>query len=149
MALVRYNPWRELNALQRQLDNIFDDVILPTANRLDIPTFPAIELTENEDSFLLKVEVPGINKSDLDIQATADSISIRGERLDKTKSDTQENTRSEFRYGKFHRVISLSKKIQNTNISAEYKDGILHLTLPKKEDEKNKVVQISLDNTAV
>ena len=149
MALVRYNPWRELNALQRQLDNIFDDVIVPTANRLDFPTFPAVELIENEDSFLLKVEVPGMNKSDLDVQATADSISLRGERIDKTKSDTQGDTRSEFRYGKFHRVISLPKKIQNANVTAEYKDGILHLTLPKKEDEKNKVVKVTLDNTAM
>ncbi len=149
MALVRYNPWRELNALQRQLDNIFDDVIVPTANRLDFPTFPAVELTENEDSFLLKVEVPGMNKSDLDVQATADSISIRGERIDKTKSDTQGNTHSEFRYGKFHRVISLPKKIQNANVTAEYKDGLLHLTLPKKEDEKNRVVKVALDDTAI
>lgn len=149
MTLVRYNPWRELNVLQRQLDNIFDDVIVPTANRLDIPTFPAVELTENKDSFVLKVEVPGINKSDLDVQATVDTISISGERTDQTKSDDQGNTRSEFRYGKFHRVISLPKKIQNTNVVAEYNDGILHLTLPKKEDEKNKVVKVALDDTAV
>ncbi len=146
MALVRYNPWREINALQRQLDNIFDDVIVPTANRFDFPTFPAVELTENEDSFLLKVEVPGMDKSDLDVQATVDNISISGERIDKTESGDRGDTRSEFRYGKFHRVISLPKKIQNAHVTAEYKDGILNLTLPKKEDEKHKVVKITLDD---
>ena len=147
MTLIRYNPWREINTLQRQLDSIFDEVIVPTANRLDITSFPAIELTENEDYFLLKVEIPGIDKSDLDVQVTADSISISGERIDKTKSDTQGDTHSEFRYGKFHRVISLPKKIQNTNVTAEYKEGILNLTLPKKEDEKNKVVKVTLGDT--
>ena len=147
MALVRYNPWREINALQRQLDNIFDDVIVPTANRFNISDFPAVELTENENYFLLKVEVPGMDKSQLDVQATADTISISGERIDKTESDKQGDTRSEFRYGKFHRVISFPKKIQNTNIAAEYKNGILHLTLPKKEDEKNKVVKVTLDDS--
>ena len=149
MALVRYNPWREINALQRQLDTIFDDVIVPTANRFDLTNYPAVELTENESSFLLKVEVPGLEKSDLDVQATADSISISGERIDKKESDTQRNTHSEFRYGKFQRVISLPKKIQNTNVTAEYKEGILYLTLPKKEDEKNKVVKVTFDDVAV
>lgn len=149
MALVRYNPWREINALQRQLDTIFDDVIVPTANRFDLTNYPAVELTENESSFLLKVEVPGLEKSDLDVQATADSISISGERIDKKESDAQRNTHSEFRYGKFQRVISLPKKIQNTSVTAEYKEGILYLTLPKKEDEKNKVVKVTFDDVAV
>ena len=149
MALVRYNPWREINALQRQLDTIFDDVIVPTANRFDLTNYPAVELTENESSFLLKVEVPGLEKSDLDVQATADSISISGERIDKKESDTQRNTHSEFRYGKFQRVISLPKQIQNTSVTAEYKEGILYLTLPKKEDEKNKVVKVTFDDVAV
>ena len=149
MTLVSYNPWREMNTLQRQLDNIFDDVIVPTVNRLDSTQFPAAELIENPDYFLLKLEIPGIDKSDLDIQVTANNISVSGERINKTKSDDQRNTRSEFRYGKFHRVISLPKKIQNTNVTAKYKDGILHLTLPKREDEKNKVVKVNLDDVAV
>ena len=149
MTLVSYNPWQEMNNLQRQLDNIFDGVIVPTVNRFDSSRFPAAELIENSDSFLLKLEIPGIDKSDLDIKATADNISISGERIDKTKSDEQGNTRSEFRYGKFHRVISLPKKIQNTSVTAEYQDGILHLTLPKREDQKNKVVKVTLNDAAV
>jgi len=149
MALVRYNPWQEINTLQRQLDTIFDDVIFPTANRFDFTNFPAVELTENESYFLLKAEVPGLDKSDLDVQATADSVSISGERINKNESDAQGSTRSEFRYGKFQRVISLPKKVQNTKVTAEYKDGILYLTLPKKEDETNKVVKVTLGDAAV
>ena len=144
MALVRYNPWREINALQRQLDTIFDDVIVPTANRFDLTNYPAVELTENESSFLLKVEVPGLDKADLDVQATADSISISGERIDKNESDTQGNTRSEFRYGKFQRVVSLPKKVQNTKVTAEYKDGVVRLVLPKTETTEKKAVKIEI-----
>ncbi len=77
---------------------------------------------------------------DLDIQVTADRVAISGER----KSEINDKTRSEFRYGKFQRVIPLPVRIQNTNVTAEYKNGILNLTLPKAEAEKNKVVKVNL-----
>ena len=82
---------------------------------------------------------------DLDIQVMAERVAISGERKSETKSEENGKTRSEFRYGKFQRVIPLPARIQNTNVTAEYKDGILNLTLPKAEDEKNKVVKINLD----
>ncbi len=142
-ALVRYNPWREMNSLQRQLNRLFDDALIPT-NWDDWGNFskiPAAELTETEDAVHLKLEVPGMSAKDLDVQVMADRVAISGER----KSEINDKTRSEFRYGKFSRVIPLPIKIQNTNVTAEYKDGILNLTLPKAESEKNKVVKVSLD----
>ena len=142
MALVRYNPWREMNSLQRQLNRLFDDALIP-ANWDDFGNFskiPAAELTETEDAVHLKLEVPGMEAKDLDIQVMADRVAISGER----KSEINDKTRSEFRYGKFQRVIPLPARIQNTNVTAEYKDGILNLTLPKAESEKNKVVKVNL-----
>ena len=142
MALVRYNPWQEMSSLQRQLNRLFDDA-LTFDNLGDFGNFskiPAAELTETEDAVHLKLEVPGMEAKDLDIQVMADRVSIAGER----KSEIKEKTRSEFRYGKFSRVIPLPVKIQNTNVTAEYKDGILNLTLPKAEEEKNKVVKVNL-----
>ena len=142
MALVRYNPWQEMNSLQRQLNRLFDDALTP-ANWDDFGNFskiPAAELTETEDAVHLKLEVPGMEAKDLDIQVMADRVAISGER----KSEINDKTRSEFRYGKFQRVIPLPIKIQNTNVTADYKDGILNLTLPKAEEEKNKVVKVNL-----
>ena len=146
MAIIRYNPWQEINSVQHQLNRLFDDVLTP-ANWDDFSNFakvPAAELTETEDALHLKLEVPGIKASDLDIQVTADQVSISGERKEETKSEAKGVTRSEFRYGKFSRVIPLPKRIQNTNVTADYQDGILNLTLPKSEDEKNKVVKVNL-----
>ena len=142
MAIVRYNPWSEINSLQRQLNRLFDDVLTPTNwDGFDnLAKIPAAELTETDDEIHLKLEVPGMEASDLDIQVMADRVAISGER----KSEIKEKTRSEFRYGKFSRVIPLPVRIQNTNVTAEYKDGILNLTLPKSEEEKNKVVKVSL-----
>ena len=147
MALVRYNPWQEMSSLQRQLSNLFDDAL--TSDNWDdfgnLSKIPAAELTETDEALHLKLEVPGMEAKDLDIQVMADRVAITGERKSQTKSESKGNTRSEFRYGKFSRVIPLPARIQNTNVTAEYKDGILNLNLPKSEEEKNKVVKVSLD----
>ena len=146
MALVRYNPWSEMNSLQRQLNRLFDDALTP-ANWDDfgnLSKVPAAELTETDDALHLKLEVPGIEAKDLDIQVMADRVAISGERKSETKSEDNGRTRSEFRYGKFQRVIPLPARIQNTNVTADYFDGILNLTLPKSEEEKNKVVKVNL-----
>ena len=146
MALTRYNPWQEMNSLQRQFNRLFDDALTP-ANWDDFGNFskvPAAELTETDEALHLKLEVPGMEAKDLDIQVMADRVAIAGERKSETKTEENGNTRSEFRYGKFQRVIPLPVRIQNTNVSADYKDGILNLTLPKSEEEKNKVVKVNL-----
>ena len=143
MALVRYNPWQEMSSLERQLNRLFDDAL--TGDNWDnfgnLSKVPAAELTETDEALHLKLEVPGMEAKDLDIQV----IAITGERKSESKSESKGNTRTEFRYGKFQRVIPLPARIQNTNVTAEYKDGILNLNLPKSEEEKNKVVKVSLD----
>ena len=146
MSLVRYNPWREMSHLQRQLNRLFDDALIPEkwSDFSNLSKIPAAELTENDETFNLKLEVPGMEAKDLDIEVTVDRVSISGERKSETKSEENGRTRSEFRYGKFSRVIPLPKAIQNTNVTAEYKDGILNLTLPKAEEEKTKVVKVNL-----
>lgn len=146
MALVRYNPWHEMNSLQRQLNHLFEDA-LTSDNWGDfgnLSKVPAAELTETDDAVHLKLEVPGMEAKDLDVQVMADRVAIAGERKSETKTEEDGKTRSEFRYGKFQRVIPLPVRIQNANVTADYKDGILNLTLPKLEEEKNKVVKVNL-----
>lgn len=140
MAIVRYRPWSEINSLQR-LEQMFDEVLTPASSEFGNQSkVPAAELTETENALILKLELPGIKPADVNIEATVKSVSISGER----KAENPEKTRSEFRYGSFQRVITLPVKIQNTEVKAQYKDGILHLTLPKAASEINKVVKISL-----
>lgn len=134
MTIVRYNPWAEINTLQSQLDKVFEGLQTP------IFRTPAAELTETEDAVHLKIELPGIEAKDVDIEVTANAVKVIAER----KQENQENTRSEFYYGKYQRVIPLKAKVQNTNVTAEYTNGILNLTLPKSEEEKNKVVKVNL-----
>ena len=147
--LVRYNPWQELNALERQINRLFEDTRVPsTLLQKGWVRVPAVELQESEDTIHLKLELPGIEEKDLDIQVTQDAVHISGERKSETKTENNGTTRSEFYYGKFQRVIPLSTKVQNTNVTADYKDGILNLILPKTEQEKNKVVKVNLEQSA-
>ncbi|MEM9264389.1 MAG: Hsp20/alpha crystallin family protein [Cyanobacteria bacterium P01_F01_bin.13] len=143
MTLVRWNPNRELDSLQREMNRLFEDVFTLSPRGLSGFT-PAAELKEQDDAYHLKLEVPGISKDNLDIQVTAETVSISGERKSSTKSEEDGVTRSEFRYGSFSRTVSLPGRIDHQNVVADYSDGILTLTLPKAEEEKTKVVKVNI-----
>lgn len=147
--LSRYNPWQEYNTLQRQINRLFDSALEPeTVSERAFTKVPAAELHETADAIHLKLEVPGIEAKDLDIQVTENAVAISGERKSEKKTEDNGRTVTEFHYGKFQRVIPLSARIENTNVTAEYKDGILNLTLPKTQQEKNKVVKVNLDQAS-
>jgi HSP20 family protein len=145
MTLVRWTPFTEIDRLQRQMNRLFDDTNFGLGGMEDLIQAPAVELSETDDALMLKLEVPGMDKKDLDIDVSKDSVVVRGERKQEEKTEENGLTRSEFRYGKFERVIPLSVSVDNQNVTAEYKDGILNLTLPKAEEEKNKVVKVNLN----
>jgi HSP20 family protein len=145
MALIRWQPFRELDTLQREMNRLFDRVSLPADwEGMETAFVPAAELSETPEAIHLKLEIPGIDAKDLDVQVTADSVSISGERKSETHTEENGMTRTEFRYGKFQRVIPLPTRIENTEVEAEYKDGVLKLSLPKAEEEKNKIVKVNL-----
>lgn len=149
MALIRWEPFQEVDTLRREMDRLFDSFLTPApkgnGGRVGGLSFvPAAEMTETPEAIQLKLEIPGLEAEDLNVEVTADSVSISGERKSETKTEKDGATRTEFRYGKFHRIVPLPVSIDNKNVIAEYKDGILNLTLPKAEEEKNKVVKINL-----
>ncbi|NET31359.1 MAG: Hsp20/alpha crystallin family protein [Cyanothece sp. SIO1E1] len=147
MTLVRLNPWREVDTLQRQLNRLFDDALTPSSwpDFTGFTRVPPAEVEETADAVHLRLEIPGIDAKDLDVEVTEDAVSISGERKSETQSEDNGKTHSEFHYGKFQRVMPLPARIQNTKVEAEYKDGILNLTLPKTEAAKNQVVKLNLD----
>ncbi len=145
MTLIRWNPWQEFTTLQRQIDNLFDDNFLPhPLVERGFSRVPAAELKETSEAIHLKLELPGIDAKDIDLQVTETSVHISGERNSKAETEDKGVFKSEFHYGKFQRVIPLPSRVDNTKVTAEFKDGILNLVLPKAEAEKNKVVKINL-----
>ncbi len=148
MALIRWEPFREVESLQKEMNRLFDRLV-PTdvgdGEKMGLSFIPAAEMTETPEAVQLKLEIPGMEAKDLNVEVTADSLTINGERKSEIKTEEEGFTRTEFRYGKFHRVIPLPVRVDNNNVTAEYKDGILNLTLPKAEEEKNKVVKVSIN----
>jgi HSP20 family protein len=147
MALVRFQPFREIEDIQRQMNRIFDDMITPTTRQegIGLSFTPPAEFEETEDTYHLKLEVPGMDPKDINIEAASESISISGERTSESKTNENGIFRTEFRYGKFQRILPLPGRIDHQNVSASYNNGVLELTLPKAEEEKNKVVKVNLN----
>ena len=106
---------------------------------------PSVEMKETDEAVQLKLEVPGLEAKDLNVEVTDDAVSIKGERKSESKTEEKGMIRSEFHYGSFARVIPLPTHVQNDKVTAEYKNGILNLTLPKSEEEKKKTVKINLE----
>ncbi|TAE96969.1 MAG: Hsp20/alpha crystallin family protein [Oscillatoriales cyanobacterium] len=133
MALIRWEPLREMDSLQREMNRLFDS-LTPTTDRASngVAFVPPAELDDTPEAIHLKLEIPGMEAKDLDVQVTAEAVAISGERRSQTKTEDKGITRSE------------PARVQNDSVQAEYKNGVLNLTLPKAEAEKNRVVKVEL-----
>jgi HSP20 family protein len=147
MLMRPKQPFTEIETIRQQLDKVFDQRATARDNS-EATWMPALELADAGDNFVLKAQVPGSDPKDIDVQVTPEAISISGERRYQNTDEKSGCVRSEFRYGKFHRVLPLPAHIQNDSVQAEYKDGILTLTLPKVTEARNKVVKINLAQIA-
>ena len=147
MLMRSWQPFTEIETIREQLDKVFDQ-LAATRDNSEATWMPALELVDAGDNFVLKAQLPGIDPKDIDVQVTREAISISGERRYENTDEKSGYVRSEFRYGKFHRVLPLPAHIQNDSVQADYKDGILTLTLPKVTEARNKVVKINLAQIA-
>ncbi len=143
MRLIRWQPFSEMESLRTQMDRMFDE--LAGLNRQSSTDWtPAIEIQDREDNLVLRVEIPGVEAKDLDIQVAREAVAISGEHRYENKAQEQGFFRTELRYGSFQRTIPLPVAVENNQVQAEFKDGILKLTLPKAQEARHKVVKVSL-----
>lgn len=144
MALIRWQPFHEMEALQRDMNRMFEALASNEQTSMRQSFMPLAEMEQTEDAVHLKVEVPGMNANDLDVQVTKDAVMITGERKSESKSEKNGMKRSEFRYGSFSRTIPLPVAIDNNQVKGDYQDGILTLELPKVQKQENKVTKVNL-----
>jgi HSP20 family protein len=147
MAILRWrdqtDPIGGLDDLRTAVDQVFGNYMArPGRMRLYRGVFPLLNITENEDNLSLTAELPGINPNEIDISATAGSISLRGERKESSASEEVNYHQREREFGTFRRVIDLPTRIDTDKINASYKNGILTVVLPKAEEVKPKQIQI-------
>ncbi len=143
--LTHWEPFRGMERLQQEMNRLFDR-FLPSGNgEIRSLTFiPSAEMEETDDTIHLKLEVPGMEAKDLDVQVTESSILVKGERKSESKTEEKGVVRSEFHYGKFERRIPLPAHVQTDKVQAECKNGVLSLTLPKVESEQRKAVKVNI-----
>jgi len=157
MALTRWRPFQDLkhwepfgevDTFRKEMDSLFERFISGFGRDTNGLAFvPSAEMDETDTEFHLKLEVPGMSADDLEIEVTDAAVAITGERKSETKSEEGDTLRSEFYYGKFERYVPLPSQIQRDNVTAEYKDGILTLKLPKSEEQKEKAVKVKVAAT--
>ena len=154
MALTRWQPFHDLkhwepfgeaDTLRKEMDNLLERFIPDFGRSLDGAIFvPSAEIDETDTEFHLKLEIPGMSADDLDIEVSDAAVSVTGERKSETQSEENGSRRSEFYYGKFERYIPFPSHIERDKVVAEYKDGILKLTLPKSKEQADKPVKVKV-----
>jgi HSP20 family protein len=144
MTLVRWQPFKDFTNLQREMNQLFDTLDNREDNFLSTAFVPAAEIDIDTHNIYLNLEVPGLKPEEIEIQVNHRYVYVTGERKEEKTSEDKGIKRSEFRYGKFQRTIALPHKVQQEGVEAKYEHGVLKLTLPKAEDEKNKTVKVPI-----
>ncbi len=139
----RFSPFSELFDLRKEIDSLFDDRFFGK-NFISEPSWiPSMDVVENEKEFLVTVELPGMKKEDINVSMENNILTIEGERKSEKEEKNKTFHRIERAYGKFYRSVVLPKKVDENNIKATFKDGLLNITIGKSEKEKSKTIEIS------
>ncbi|MGA2106672.1 MAG: Hsp20/alpha crystallin family protein [Syntrophorhabdales bacterium] len=146
MAATRWDPFRELLTLQERLDKMYRDIERTRSEEDFVSSAwtPPVDIFELGEKFVLKLEIPEVDKESIDIKINDNELTIRGERKLEPGIEPDSYHRMERGYGTFTRSFSLTKTIDSTKIKAAIKDGILRIELPKKEEVKPKQIKIDL-----
>lgn len=146
MQLVRYNPWRESNRLDHQFNRVWDDFFYPSFRHNneepDGCWNPVVDVYENESHIIIKAELPGVDKGNLSLDVKGRVLSLRGERRSDTDEEKDSAHRRERFFGSFERSFTLPAEVDPENISADYKDGVLTIEVPKPEKAQPKQITI-------
>jgi len=147
MAITRYNPFRDLMTLSERLNKMFDEGMLPATSEDEFLTgawVPAVDIYETENEIVIKAEVPGMSEKDVEVTVENNMLTIKGERKFEEEVKKENYHRIERAYGTFQRSFQLPATVNVNKITAEQKDGILTIRLPKKEEQKPKKINIKV-----
>jgi len=147
MAIVRWEPLRDLMTTQRGFDRLFKEAFTPFFGEGEPSTrtwAPPVDIYENENDIVLKAELPGIDPKDVEVRVEDNTLYLKGERKFEKEVKDESYHRIERSYGSFARSFSLPNSINAEKVKAEFKDGLLTLTLPKREEAKPKTIKIDV-----
>lgn len=145
MTITRYDPFRDLRSLQDEVNRLFTGNIGRTFDDEGIARgswHPSVDIYENKDQIVLEAELPGMNREDFDLSIENNVITLRGERRFEKKEDTDNYHRVERAYGSFTRSFTLPNTIGGEGATADYRNGVLRVTIPKREETKARRIEV-------
>ncbi len=145
MAITRWDPFRDVVALQNRLNSVFRDFNEAGDGALTAASFvPAVDIYEDDKKVVLKLEVPGMEEKDLDVSVENNTLTVKGERKFE-KNEKEENFhRIERRYGSFYRAFTLPSTVDTEHVAASYNAGVLKLELTKKPEAQPKQIKVNV-----
>jgi len=144
MAITRWDPFREVVALQNRMNSLFRDLNEGDSPLTTASFVPAVDIYEDAQKVMLKLEVPGIEEKDLDVRVENNTLTVKGERKFEKEEKEENFHRIERRYGSFSRSFSLPQTVDPHKVEAEYKQGVLTVRLPLREEAKPRQVKVNV-----
>ena len=151
MAIVRWEPFRDLVGIQDRMNRLFDEAFRGVSRGASDEDWalggswaPAVDIYEQGGAIVLQAELPGVDSKDVDIRVENNTLTLRGQRQLDKEIKREDYHRVERAYGTFSRVFTLPTVVDTQSIKADFKDGMLRLTLPKREEAKPKQISINI-----
>ncbi len=146
MQLVKFSPVRDMFSFRNRINHMFDDVFYPI-NRDEVELSmgswnPVVDVYDNDDSIVIKAELPGIDKEGIEIDVKDRVLTLKGERSSESEVKDDNYYRRERSFGKFERAFTLPADVDPDKIKADYKDGVLKIDIPKPEEKKPRQITI-------
>jgi HSP20 family protein len=146
-SIMRWQPFRNLSSLQEQVNRLFEGTFPSRGYESTLTAWaPAVDVYETENELVIKADLPDVAEKDLDVRVENHMLTIHGERKFEQEVKEEKYLRMERSYGSFSRSFSLPNSVSTEAIKAEYKDGVLNITLPKRAESKPKQVKIAVNN---
>jgi HSP20 family protein len=142
--ISRWDPFRDITVLQDRINRLFNESAGGTENVSSRTWSPVVDIIETESDLVVRAELPGMSREDIDIEVTGESLNIKGERkFDEAAKDSY--IRVERPYGPFQRSFSIGVPVQPDKVKASYRDGLLEVTIPKAEEVKPKKIKVNAE----
>ena len=149
-TITRWEPFRGVNTLQDQFNRLFSDVFDRKAEESSLTAWaPAVDIYETGHELVVKADLPEVDPKDLDIRVENNILTIRGERKFEKKVNEDNYLRVERAYGSFARSFTLANTVNSDAIKADYQNGVLTLTIPKREEAKPKQIKVNVNTQAM
>ncbi len=148
MAIIRWNPFREMIDIQHEMNRLFRDFFAEREGEREFARRlwrPPLDIVETNDNFAIHIELPGFEKDEVDISIFDNVLTVKGERKVAPLGEGETYLRQERPFGPFERTLRLNTEVKADEVKAAFNDGVLEVTIPKAEEVKPKKIEIAVE----